>query len=484
MPFSRKKSCSACRSARARCNRATPSCHRCLRRNLQCDYHGCASEIRALYSQHSPANQVPASGPSENRQSIFSLGPIANLHGFDVLPTSSPAETALGYEQDHSHEWNLSDENATSALIGAQSLELLPHMASPPVMTLESNLPEQDINFPYVMIPALPELPLVDSNIWFSSNAVNSTAIARRSDSSKQALHPRYSDRACLATTVVLGQLSAYPKMMVNGSHLPPFIYPRCTLNEGVITECTENGKHHCLPEPLAICAGLVQMFYSRTAGNTGFVWKTIYAEQARLHREYEGYNSHELLDALQAITIYMLLQAYDSESINTNDAGSLVRTALDMAANIVNCYDWRSNISWNGMNRREWIVLESVRRTIALLYVIGLLLEGLMGAGERDICGARQSVPLPCTRELWEANSDGEWKRRYEQYLRMRKSDKSLTMADLIGLQTQSSNNTDSITEDPGVLSDLRRWCGDLDRLGMLIWTSVPFEKHRQRGT
>lgn len=90
--------------------------------------------------------------------------------------------------------------------------------------------------------------------------------------------------RHCLSSSIVLGQLTSYTKMMNQGDRLPPFICPPCQLHEEMLFDCVRSRKHQCLPKDLAICAGLVQMFYSRTPQNADFVWKTIYAEKDRLH--------------------------------------------------------------------------------------------------------------------------------------------------------------------------------------------------------
>jgi hypothetical protein len=92
--------------------------------------------------------------------------------------------------------------------------------------------------------------------------------------------------RHCLSSSIVLGQLTSFSKMMIQGHRLPPFLSPPCQLREEMVFDCTRSRKHQCLPKVLAICAGLVQMFYSRTPENADFVWKTIYAEKDRLHRE------------------------------------------------------------------------------------------------------------------------------------------------------------------------------------------------------
>jgi hypothetical protein len=92
--------------------------------------------------------------------------------------------------------------------------------------------------------------------------------------------------KSCPLTSIVMGQIAAYPKMMIEGDHLPPFIQPPCHIDEELAQDCAECGKHRCLPKDLAVCASLVRMFYERTAANAAFGWNSIYAEGERLRQE------------------------------------------------------------------------------------------------------------------------------------------------------------------------------------------------------
>lgn len=101
-----------------------------------------------------------------------------------------------------------------------------------------------------------------------------------------QALLKKTMFRTCIMCTILLGQVTSYPKMLIEGDALPPFIHAPCRIEDGMALECGERGSHQCLPRELAICAGLVDMFYSRTKANADFVWTSIYQERARLQRE------------------------------------------------------------------------------------------------------------------------------------------------------------------------------------------------------
>ncbi|GAW25096.1 putative sterigmatocystin biosynthesis regulatory protein [Rosellinia necatrix] len=112
-------------------------------------------------------------------------------------------------------------------------------------------------------------------------------AVHRRRDDQLQAMQRGIATEPSLMARVLIGQIQNYPRMLIQGSKLPPFIYPQCVLDDRVSRQCTAmNGMHQCLPEPLANCAAMVQMFYSRGPSNTHLVWKTIYVEQKRLYQQ------------------------------------------------------------------------------------------------------------------------------------------------------------------------------------------------------
>lgn len=123
-----------------------------------------------------------------------------------------------------------------------------------------------------------------------SENRAASTS-KPESSASRRALLKRAMFRTCAMSFILLGQISSYPKMMIEGDRLPPFIHAPCHIEDQLAPECGERGSHQCLPRELAICTGLVQAFYGRTKANTDFVWNSIYEERARLHREVSLYS-------------------------------------------------------------------------------------------------------------------------------------------------------------------------------------------------
>lgn len=101
-------------------------------------------------------------------------------------------------------------------------------------------------------------------------------------------LSPRLSKtaEAFFTAKVLLSQIIAWQQMLLSGKHLPPFIHPPCATELSLYDCPPEATTHQCLPETLAICVSLLQMFYTKTPGSCAFVWEQIYGHQKSLHKE------------------------------------------------------------------------------------------------------------------------------------------------------------------------------------------------------
>lgn len=73
---------------------------------------------------------------------------------------------------------------------------------------------------------------------------------------------------ALFTASHIVQTLRAFPIMMLRKETFPPFIHP-CSYGS--------------LPEPLASCMSIAQIFSSRTVETSPFVWRTIRAEQKHL---------------------------------------------------------------------------------------------------------------------------------------------------------------------------------------------------------
>ncbi|OHE97179.1 hypothetical protein CORC01_07433 [Colletotrichum orchidophilum] len=275
----------------------------------------------------------------------------------------------------------------------------------------------------------------------------------------------------CFTAKVLLGQILSYPVMMIKGGRLPPFIFPPCVIEGSKsMAGCCDKEFHQCLPEPLAICCNLVQSFDQRTQGSADFVWKSIYSEVARLRRE--------LLQALQAVVIYVLLQANDLKSIPNNDIVALLVVPNLLARSLHLSLDYEINLAKRpDLGRRGWILRESSRRTICLLFGIELLMDVDMNAEDPADCGGYRLLPLPSGRDLWETVSSDEWAARFRKLRAESGDEKVLSIQDLRTARRALVGDFSDQSQERQLVSQVAKWCEGLDEFGMMVWMAVMLE-------
>ena len=276
MPIPRKKSCGQCRTAKARCSLTAP-CERCSERDLRCDY-GSARPRAEPY-------RIPIAS-SFNSQ-VRNRSPT-NHGGTRLAAVQSPVFDGR--------------TNAATPLFASQGTSApldLPD-ATPQVTETTSacfpgyfSLGGQDGATPFAFPSGDGDLQnnyLMSTDDLFSPTMGRSisTTIQGRAQNSLLLQRKTTTTETFMTAKVVLGQIRQYPRLMIQGTSLPPFLHPRCASsgNSLLPDSCSSEGKHVCMPEILAVCANLVHLFYNRTAASSRFAWGTIYSHQKRLHDE------------------------------------------------------------------------------------------------------------------------------------------------------------------------------------------------------
>jgi hypothetical protein len=262
MPLSRKKSCAPCRESKTRCDRTMPECSRCTLRHLTCVYEGKDAHRSA------PSLQMPqAQGDSVGFLSTATEQTPALDQELEML--SSWDSLLGGCDAVRSRESDVSQSGTTSGI----DVRAWPEKDTLNIGQLGSR---QD---PWAFVQEIEDTSATvmqrDIPLPNGGGGVNNHALLKKT-----------MFRTCTMCTILLGQVTSYPKMLIEGDRLPPFIHAPCRIEDRMALECGERGSHQCLPRELAICAGLVDMFYSRTKANADFVWTSIYQERARLQRE------------------------------------------------------------------------------------------------------------------------------------------------------------------------------------------------------
>lgn len=275
MPISRKKSCVPCRAAKARCNLAT-ICSRCSERGLQCRYSD--NDLRL-----SGPNIVP---PAE-KSLLDEIGETA-MRGIELSQDVDHDSAALTIEDIGWPTPGWSDSTFLQSSAGDLAHGAFGEMLAQPshIMT-----PTQAfIDYSQMQSPPARgtskgiqhRLPS-DSQTSFSQEAEEGLAVISGRPY-RNILSPKKTTttQSFLTTRVIWGKFMTYSKMITQ-RQLPPFIYPSCVFNDVLPHNCAANGVHQCMPDALAVCAGLVSMFESRTPASSPFVWKSIDTEVKRL---------------------------------------------------------------------------------------------------------------------------------------------------------------------------------------------------------
>ncbi|KAI0437427.1 hypothetical protein F4803DRAFT_150838 [Xylaria telfairii] len=515
MPISRKKACGQCRLAKARCSLES-ICARCLNRGLTCEYNGGQSRSRPYTRPHflEPERRLSLANPTVTEEPLSSLFgsspdlgvPYLDFESGDLLreePTLDNTQLA---------NWEPYQMNTPREMSLDQAIHHRSEVAAHPTLTIDSPLhearPNATLNGLPISMPTwgfigtsqLPDTLLNGFPATISENSAGSVGTAKSQTQSDCPSSPaneseifsdmendttvvikekRYetlrggitTERSLMAR-ILSSQVESYPRMLIQGSRLPPFIYPQCVLNNGLSHQCIAvNGTHQCLPEPLANCAALVRMFYSRSSNNAQFIWKAIYDEQKRLDEQSRNFDIPTLLAAIQAVVIYILMQAQDTESIAKNEVASLTGTLSEMASALHFQSQYQTSVLQNSnLSHRCWVIHESVRRTMNLFYIIRVVLIIRTRTPKRAGCSSIRETPLPCGRELWEPEATETFAIRLDRYKSRLVSNRVLVIGDLYkALGPEQSGKND--TTDSRVRKDLVTWCESLDELGTLVW-------------
>lgn len=270
MPIPRKKSCVQCRAAKARCSLAVP-CERCSERGLNCEYGSAAPRLEPY--RPSAAGRYSGSGLSvSNREDRHAAGqsPFYGNRATGETPvfTASQTGATLGLSES---TVDLADANF-DLFSGFFSQGCRP--SDTPFLGHSEENDRQGTSY----TNGDRFVPAMDQSV--------STRIGGRAQNRLLSQRKTTTMETLFTAKVLLAQIRQYPKMMIEGRKLPPFIHPRCVSGSSPVASCSTEEKHVCMPEILAVCANLIHLFYNRTPASTSFVWETIYKHQKRLHHD------------------------------------------------------------------------------------------------------------------------------------------------------------------------------------------------------
>jgi hypothetical protein len=121
-------------------------------------------------------------------------------------------------------------------------------------------------------------------------------------------LRPKMHPRADSTTNLIFYTLKSYTLMLCQHI-LPPFIHPSYVsfTDEGTTTEPLEN------------CITLMHMMASGVQGSRKLFWRNVRQECERICDRNQTFNKLELLGAMQALSIYVLIRLDEGETEHNN---------------------------------------------------------------------------------------------------------------------------------------------------------------------
>lgn len=296
MPVRRAKSCDNCRVAKARCSLSAP-CSRCAKRRLECHYRParpCRSEnrsaegfrpIRPAVGASLVAEAVTPPAPAEAASSIVGAPEETQIMALTAATAGTQMPDLTTHSDFTSQLFDVpqSFDLSLAVVPTSHSLQASSNNAAYPSfldLLPSSYLVDLDIPMPASESVLPPPAHLPCTLPTFDKPMLLTTFEPTNFSSGTKALGPQFSQRTrslrqgSLTAKILFSRLTDYTRMMADGKILPPFIHPPCALGRDY--ECPPDSPHRCLPETLAICVNLTQMFYSRTPGSHGFVWQQI----------------------------------------------------------------------------------------------------------------------------------------------------------------------------------------------------------------
>ncbi|KIW48328.1 hypothetical protein, variant [Exophiala oligosperma] len=456
----RSQACAACRSAKAKCS-FEEQCQRCKKHGLSCIY---GSKKIAPIANSRPA-EIPGTTAAEQEDvatEFESAEPIIDdlqKETRNSCTTAHPPAATLGDDDDAFRDSVFNDEvsdllGIDGTLIGSTLVSSLDDDDDAHIMSSQQLSQQQQLSLEPSATSSSSQQRLMheiqgrntyDDRLWskffFPSDPYASWSVY--GDAEKWVMQPIYMPSSVSQTHAsrVVRMLRSFPRMMLRRETFPPFIH-------------THQG--HDLPEPIANCMSIAQIFCSRNTVNGAFVWRTIRAEQDRLVREMHRFSAKDLLAALQAYFVYMIMRAEDDTGYTSRDVEMISSMKALCAVYLDHC--GIEDLVPESRNDRTttwslWAFKEGRRRSLLIYYLINRVFNIFIGH-DCPLTNNFMALPLPSPRHAWEARSDSVWSAAYADSF---ETDRLMTFGDLVKETRFSTKRLDE-------------WHCSIDYLGLIL--------------
>lgn len=419
----RPKSCVACSASKVKCTFASP-CSRCERKGLRCVYQGGGDgpQRPGAYEQQVHGDDMTVASVTWEPDDVAPRGVDQVARNIDDYGgTGEHVGTANGVRgtawidgswMDFADSHGLVPDAMdlpieTPSLDENDSINLGPQLAAPPLPPLAIDMPSLETNSQHTSSPSRSsENGSVPAHLSLSLMEEQPsgqrcfqymlTPISAPTDLT----HLRQGNPVLKhAATLIMHMSCSFPQMMLRRATFPPFIHPR---------------RHEAaLPDKIAGCMAVAQLFVARTPETRGFLWRTIFAEARGFEAELATASAREVHYAMQALMIYMLMAVVDRDADTPHRGAQLV----NIAGRVASRFRQLAGGEFYSMTEKEkpsvtwedWIFAESRRRMTCLWYLLSRVIAIDVGI-PCEGCPPLENLALPSSRTLWEARSQEEW--------------------------------------------------------------------------
>ncbi|KAH2279149.1 hypothetical protein KXW96_007901 [Aspergillus fumigatus] len=429
-PAMRRKACNACVQAKTKCCYTQPTCSRCAKRGLVCEYMSMAKTAATIASASSASSasasssSLSAKDPSQPDETSVSATDLPLLLWSRRSPLDDPGADHADSWSSQNFLWALDTINLPS--LPSASTSMVNEVTLGPAPAIPTRHPS--LTFPLTSPSSQPSSynPLVEETIAPPASGIPDLSTTRTGLGSQE---DATTDSPPAPLSKPDGQggrpanyaslLLQYPKRLLQDDFYCPFLHR--TLFNDDMPDMT------ILPHTsMAICCG-------SALGNrdgVGYIKRAMDAQRQSLIESYPTYHCLEQWDALHAMLLYEILEMgmapiHESESWKRKrrtrglKSPFLSKMTQCFSRSYLECHDVAllpdtdPNRSWV-----QWAVTETARRTMFLANIVNFF-------SNRDLESGRQlpyyeplndelimKMPLPCNQALWSARTEDEWRR------------------------------------------------------------------------
>ncbi|PQE16409.1 C6 finger domain-containing protein [Rutstroemia sp. NJR-2017a BVV2] len=459
----RPRACISCARGKVGCDHRRPKCSRCITKAIECHYS--MSTPRTPGPETPRSHEAPTEQQGRMQPSASSVPGIGNslqekssASDMDMINDSALGLPDLDFANlewdgagiDFASVFDLQEANDSNFSSPGLSPSLLRSAPS----SEEARPSKKGFSFQNSSIPIGPTL------------AVRS--LIQR---------PTVQSGAQKITKLIFHNLKSYPLMMLRQNSLPPFIH------HSLVSSNVENGHM----ESLSNCISLVHMISSGVRGSRKLFWENVRRELEQVYEKHLELSKWELLAAMQALSIYILIRLDEGETDYNNFDYLLVKTVThnNLTASTTHAirnvhYATRDSkpAGKSGSSENQDEGQTSTYHMLGVVYRVFNMLMYFEPAAMCDMPTDLILAPLPARKLLWEAGDEFAWRAESQREPRIQVSFGLAADGDIVKLDESrlscsdmwlSHHSSDSRTPSRSTAS-WEEWCAGADGFGALV--------------